>query len=111
MELIVGEWHGCARTTAGAVWCWGKNGWGQRGHGGPELAQQTPTQVPLAAPAVALSGGNRHTCALLADQRMFCWGALPQVQTAIAGHLCKGWIFDREYWCVHGPSLMAPPNG
>lgn len=75
--------HSCAQTGDGAVWCWGDNRWGQLGDG-TTVASSTPIRVtgipvaqynnpPLGAKAVSTHLG-RHTCALVADGSVWCWG-------------------------------------
>src|SRR5262249_12867127 len=64
----IGDQHACAVLGGGGVACWGGNLGGQLGNG----AQTAPSPSPLAVvglsgPAVAVAGGDLHTCALLAD--------------------------------------------
>jgi alpha-tubulin suppressor-like RCC1 family protein len=76
LEVVAGREHTCARVTGRRVWCWGRNNVGQLGDG---------TTTPHAAPAevaglatlepVALAAFDRHSCALLSDGRVACWGA------------------------------------
>ena len=50
-------------------------GYGQIGDGTSDNNRLVPTQVVgLGAPAIATSAGGNHTCALLNDGRMQCWG-------------------------------------
>jgi alpha-tubulin suppressor-like RCC1 family protein len=61
------------------VRCWGAGYEGRLGNGAvtnlmDEPAEQAST-VPLGLPAVAISAGNAHTCALLTDGTVRCWGA------------------------------------
>ncbi|MFO0604213.1 MAG: hypothetical protein U0324_13610 [Polyangiales bacterium] len=72
VALALGGRHGCARSSDGALWCWGANDHGQLGDG-TTTARARPT--PLAGPAgvVALAAGADHTCAL-AGSRVWCWG-------------------------------------
>lgn len=69
-----GVGHTCAVTNAGDVYCWGSNGSGSLGDGTLE-AHLRPAQVlGLPDPVRSISIGDGHTCALLEDGRVFCWG-------------------------------------
>jgi alpha-tubulin suppressor-like RCC1 family protein len=78
VSIDVGGSHACAVTTDGKVWCWGGNDEGQLGDGST-TASPHPIQVPGVSGAIAVSaGGDRrwgHTCALLTDGTVWCWGA------------------------------------
>ena len=52
---------------------WGQLGDGQRGTGA-ERHQASPVRVLGIDSAVQLAVGNRHSCALLADGTVNCWG-------------------------------------
>lgn len=73
--LALGFFHSCAMLPA-EVECWGDNAYGQLGNG-------TTTSAPLAGPqavpglttAVGISAGIEHTCALLANGTIVCWGS------------------------------------
>ena len=62
----------------GLVRCWGGNDWGQLGLGtSADLRAQKPFQnglVSLGAPATTIAAGARHTCALMQDETVRCWG-------------------------------------
>lgn len=67
--------HSCAVIRGGAVQCWGQNDAGQLGNGTTAAAVLAPvTVVGLAGPAVQVATGNRHTCALILDATVQCWG-------------------------------------
>jgi alpha-tubulin suppressor-like RCC1 family protein len=69
-----GGGHTCVLSTAGAVECWGRNDWGQLGHG-PGATTHTPVAVAgLGTGVAAVSAGGDHTCALMTDGAMLCWG-------------------------------------
>jgi cysteine-rich repeat protein len=80
-EVVAGGEHTCVRLTDGSVRCWGYNGRGQlgyettlpRGDGSIPKIAMLP-DITLDAPAEQLAAGNEHTCALLADGRVACWG-------------------------------------
>ncbi len=72
-SIAAGYAHTCARTTSGAVHCWGDNSAGQLGNGG-----NANSNVPLVAGGGLLfnsiTAGYSHTCGLAAGGTAFCWG-------------------------------------
>jgi hypothetical protein len=56
------------------VRCWGRNTRGQLGDGTSNTFSSTPVPVSGMTNAAAVSGGGWHTCALLQDGRVQCWG-------------------------------------
>ncbi|WP_419939495.1 RCC1 domain-containing protein [Candidatus Palauibacter sp.] len=80
-KVAAGGYHMCALMEVGAVRCWGSNTYGQLGHGlghwfhigDDETAAET---IPLhfEAPVVDIVAGYWHTCALLVDGSVRCWG-------------------------------------
>ncbi len=78
--------HTCALDIAGVVRCWGDNSVGQLGDG-TRVSQVLPTVVhlPQGAAAIAVTTGARHSCAVLSDQRVVCWGANRDGQLGTAG--------------------------
>lgn len=72
-----GGFHSCAVLADGTVKCWGNDGAGQIGDGNPGDTASAPKAVDgitAANPATALSLGEFHSCALLADGTVKCWG-------------------------------------
>lgn len=79
LEISAGSRHTCAVLADGAVVCWGRNEYGQLGHGsledaGDDPGEMPPPAVPLAAPAVKVAAGAYHSCALLETGAVHCWG-------------------------------------
>ncbi len=69
-----GENHVCVIDGAGALKCWGANGGGQLGDA-TTTNRTTPVIVSgLAGPAQQVSGGRNHTCAILQNGTVQCWG-------------------------------------
>src|SRR5213592_947606 len=69
-----GFYHTCALLGDGTVQCWGQNYEGQLGNGIVGGVSTTPVLVAGLANVSAVSGGYRHTCALLRDGTVQCWG-------------------------------------
>lgn len=70
--------HTCARSTGGTVRCWGMGDQGQLGIEDASLEQrQQPRVVPGISSATDLSLGPNHTCAVIYDRSVQCWGANP----------------------------------
>ena len=74
--ISAGGLHTCAVRDDGSVACWGENGNGQLGDG-TTTNRDSPTQTAslgAGRTAVAISAGGQHTCALLDDGSVTCWG-------------------------------------
>jgi alpha-tubulin suppressor-like RCC1 family protein len=75
VSVAAGNEHSCAVLKNGQVLCWGDNHFGQLGHGIQSHAFFPPHVVPIASTgAIAVTAGRRHTCVLLRDQTVQCWG-------------------------------------
>jgi alpha-tubulin suppressor-like RCC1 family protein len=81
--VALGAHHACAMAIDG-LYCWGSNQSGQLGVSGPDRCMidgmavecaRTPTKVMAPTPIVGLAAGEAHTCALLENGQVFCWGA------------------------------------
>ncbi len=76
-----GEHHVCALSAKGDLKCWGHNTHGELGSGSPgDIAGNAALDV-ASVPKVEVGGavfelalGLTHTCVLLADARIRCWG-------------------------------------
>lgn len=73
--LSAGRAHTCAVTNAGVVRCWGGNDSGQLGDGTTEASPTPVTVQGLDGPAVAVSAGGGHSCAVTANGEVWCWGS------------------------------------
>ncbi|MDI1429695.1 RCC1 domain-containing protein [Polyangium sorediatum] len=83
LEVASSGYHTCALLSDGSVKCWGRNSRGQlglgntdnRGDGPGEMGDSLPTvNLGASKTAVAIAGGYEHTCALLSDGSVKCWG-------------------------------------
>jgi alpha-tubulin suppressor-like RCC1 family protein len=82
-SITAGLSHTCAILTDHTVKCWGRNQFGQLGLGDKVNRGDDPGEMGAALPAVALgtgrtataiTAGQNHTCALLDDSTVKCWG-------------------------------------
>jgi alpha-tubulin suppressor-like RCC1 family protein len=75
VQLSSASSHTCARLSDGTLWCWGANAGGQLGDGTTTL-RKAPVQVTgLGGKVVDMAAGwVAHTCAVLADGTVWCWG-------------------------------------
>jgi alpha-tubulin suppressor-like RCC1 family protein len=71
--LSAGTEHVCV-VSGGRVRCWGANAWGQLGMGDTSAAAGPRPAVAGITTAVDVSAGSRHSCALMADGEIYCWG-------------------------------------
>ena len=89
VKLVAGRAHTCALLSQGNVRCWGANDKGQLGLGnGKDVGANQPYQnaiVALGAPAIALAAGSDHTCAMMLNGSIRCWGANDHGQLGL-GH-------------------------
>jgi len=103
--IASGDHHSCAilsrypSQTSGPVKCWGKNTYGQLGLGdtnhrgdvGGEMDDALPF-VDLGPGRVAkwLAVGSHHTCAILDDDTVKCWGLNSDGQLGYGDRLTRG---------------------
>ena len=75
-RVTTGDSHTCALMADDAVDCWGTDGAGQLGRGGAAAssAHATPVTVTGVAGAIDVAAGYAHTCAVLKDGSVMCWG-------------------------------------
>lgn len=73
-KIASGNGYSCRVIDGGHVTCWGRNVNGQLGIGSTD-AKASPTLVGLGgSTATAVAIGAVHTCALLSDTTVKCWG-------------------------------------
>lgn len=73
--IAAGNYHVCAILDDGSVSCWGSNDAGQLGDGTDENRTTPGTTVDLGGEAIAITSGRLHTCALLKNGSVSCWGS------------------------------------
>ena len=83
LAISAGSAHACALLDNSAVKCWGFNTNGQLGQGsvdhlgdaGSEMGDNLPAiDLGSGRTALAISAGSAHTCAVLDNSAVKCWG-------------------------------------
>jgi alpha-tubulin suppressor-like RCC1 family protein len=104
----------CAIVRDGAVRCWGPSPEGQVGipgvqgvgdwSGDPRTDEVPPVDLGAGRTAIQISSGWDHTCALLDNHEVICWGAGPSGLGHDYDHLGQGFnIGDDETPASVGP--------
>jgi alpha-tubulin suppressor-like RCC1 family protein len=103
ITLSLGMNHSCALKADQTVWCWGLNDVGQLGLGvvgTPNNPITQPTQVPKLTGVTSISAfSEAHTCALISDGTLRCWGGS-----------CCGQLGDPAADTNPKPSPIVVPN-
>ncbi len=74
IAVAAGGSHTCALLDSGGVMCWGQNDSGQLGNGTLDLSRIPVDVTGLAGRARAIAAGGTHTCAVMEDGGVMCWG-------------------------------------
>ncbi|MBI1823493.1 MAG: hypothetical protein HY200_05155 [Nitrospirae bacterium] len=74
VSIAAGNEHSCAAQSDGSLFCWGDNHFGQLGTGIQAHQFFPPSKVPISGEALVVTAGRRHSCALLKDHTVQCWG-------------------------------------
>ena len=77
-KVSAGTVHTCAILDNGDLKCWGHDGYGQLGDGGSNTNLNAPSSTVIdlgsGRTAVAVDAGYYHTCAILDNGDLKCWG-------------------------------------
>ena len=113
VEVAVGSRQACTRSAEGEVFCFGED---PDGGEVPRRRGEGPaTQVALPAPARAIAVGVGTSCALLDDDRVFCWDARRREAhdvPALAG--AEGIVITDDRLCARvggADACMEMPEG
>ena len=84
-QITTGGFHTCALLSNQEIKCWGSNNNGQLGRGDSfspigqnsgEMGENLPfVNLGNNTKAIQVSAGREHTCALLSNYQMKCWGS------------------------------------
>ena len=81
--IAAGQYHSCAILDNDSVKCWGRNNYGQlgidnsttMGDNSGEMALIPTVNLGTGRTATAIAAGQEHTCALLDNASVKCWGS------------------------------------
>ena len=73
-SVALGNNHACAVIKDGTIKCWGNNSLGQFGNAGASAPGVSVYQVQGINNATKVFADGDHTCAILSDGKVFCWG-------------------------------------
>jgi E3 ubiquitin-protein ligase HERC3 len=97
VALSLAYYSSCALLDDGSVKCWGQNDGGQLGQGdtsnrGDEPGEMGDALLPvdLGRKATAIAAGEDHTCAVLDDGNVKCWGRNANGQLGLGDTLNRG---------------------
>ena len=107
-QFGVGQDHACAVLKTGKVSCWGWNLYGQLGNNSTSNENE-PIEVTLAEgkTALAVSAGFFHTCAILSDHSVVCWGYNENGELGVgtsSNEVCT--INGSDYDCIKTPAQV-----
>lgn len=74
LSLSLGRKHSCAITETGTAWCWGDNTYGQLANDANTFTNDLGLVQGITQPIISIATGYEHTCAVLADHQVRCWG-------------------------------------
>jgi alpha-tubulin suppressor-like RCC1 family protein len=76
VQITAGYDHSCALDQAGVVFCWGSNGKRQLAVDSVKMPRTlVPLSVELPLAAIDVRAGGSHSCAILSDASVWCWGS------------------------------------
>ncbi len=77
ISITAGDLHTCGLLSNGSAMCWGDNENGQIGNGSSSapVNNVNPTFVNSIESFVSITAGDSHTCGLLNNGSVMCWGS------------------------------------
>lgn len=96
-QISAGRYHACAILDDDSAKCWGYNNVGQLGQGHQNDIGADPLEmgdflspINLGQAVLQMSAGESHTCAVLLDQSLKCWGGNAEGQLGLGDQTDRG---------------------
>ena len=115
VAVSAGDEHTCAILDNGDLKCWGRDHSGQLGTPGSDVGLSSPQSTPIdfgpGRTAIAVSAGSSHTCAILDNGELKCWGSdnYGQLGRGIAAPYAEGGAWQSI--SIHEPPSTAVDLG
>lgn len=75
-DVEAGTAHSCGHDDAGSIFCWGSNTNGRLGNNSTQLSSEPiKVHLPIGVTSRQIALGDAHTCALLDNNEVMCWGS------------------------------------
>lgn len=96
IAIAAGDYHTCALLDDGSIRCWGDNAQGQLGLGDVDDRSSALATVDLGVGrrAISITAGSQHTCAMLDDSSVKCWGDNGHGQLGLGDTVSRGDEFN-----------------
>ncbi len=108
-QVSVGEEHACVITDAQEMYCWGDNTYHQSSQNGyssvnlPQLMDFSPLLSNGQTPnPLRVASGGTHTCAILSDDSVACWGTWAGTSPGIDPQLMTRVLTTDPNWTPTG---------
>jgi alpha-tubulin suppressor-like RCC1 family protein len=76
VELALGLFFACARTSTGGVLCWGGGDLGELGDGSGASSPSAVQVQGITSGAASIAASDNYACAVVGGS-LWCWGSLP----------------------------------
>jgi cysteine-rich repeat protein len=91
-QVTTGLYHTCATRQDGSLWCWGGNTAGQLGVVSAPVQPNAKFGDALQVPGTwrSVAAGQTHTCGIMTDRSLWCWGENGQGQLGDGSQFSRG---------------------